>query len=332
MRASLPLLKSTDFPALRRGELDTLQINVGYLCNQSCTHCHVNAGPTRKEQMSADTASVIVEFMRESSVRTLDITGGAPELNGQFTRLVEAARTLGLEVIDRCNLTVLNEPGYEHLGAFLADHQVRVVASLPCYLEDNVDYQRGKGVFASSIEALRKLNALGYGRDGSELTLDLVYNPRGPVLPPPQQALQADYTRELRNRYGIEFNSLLTLANLPVGRFGSVLQSKGQFHSYLSLLKQAHRDENLAAVMCRSLISVDWQGYVYDCDFNQMLDLPLGAEGEPRKHLSQLIGVTLSGRQIRVRDHCYGCTAGQGSSCGGALEGGSEPLLHHAGS
>ncbi len=320
MRASLPLLKNTDFPLLQRSQLETLQVNVGYLCNLSCTHCHVNAGPTRKEQMTADTASVVIDFMRTASVGTLDITGGAPELNSQFKRLVETASALGVDVIDRCNLTVLNEPGLEGMAEFLARHRVRIVASLPCYLEDNVDSQRGKGVFGSSIEALRRLNALGYGRGDSGLTLDLVYNPQGPVLPPPQRELEEHYRRELRNRFDVEFTSLLTLANLPVGRFGSVLQSKGQFDNYLNLLKRAHRNENLDSVMCRSLISVDWQGYVYDCDFNQMLDLPLVADGRERVHLSELIGVDLHGRQIRVCDHCYGCTAGQGSSCGGALE------------
>ncbi|MEO0424682.1 MAG: arsenosugar biosynthesis radical SAM (seleno)protein ArsS [Pseudomonadota bacterium] len=321
MRASLPLIQNSDFPPLQRAQLDTLQINVGYLCNQSCTHCHVNAGPTRKEQMTQGTASLVIDYLRSSSVRTLDITGGAPELNSQFERLVTSARTLGVDVIDRCNLTVLSEPGCEGVAAFLAENAVRVVASLPCYLEDNVDLQRGTGVFARSIEGIRRLNALGYAQPGTGLTLDLVYNPQGPVLPPPQAALEQDYKRELASRYGIAFDHLLTLANLPVGRFGSVLQSKGQFEDYLRLLKGAHRQENAASVMCRSLISVDWQGYVYDCDFNQMLDLPLQGDGLQRPHVSQLMDVDLAGRSIRVLDHCYGCTAGQGSSCGGALDG-----------
>ncbi|MEO0974735.1 MAG: arsenosugar biosynthesis radical SAM (seleno)protein ArsS, partial [Pseudomonadota bacterium] len=221
-----------------------------------------------------------------------------------------------------------NEPGQEGMAKFLAEQGVRIVASLPCYLEDNVDYQRGKGVFGSSIEALRKLNALGYGHRDSGLTLDLVYNPRGAVLPPPQQALEADYKRELEARYEVHFSNLLTLANLPIGRFGSVLQSKGQFADYMKLLKGAHRSDNLPAVMCRSLISVDWEGYVFDCDFNQMLGLTMG-DDEHRTHLSSLIGKQLTGRAIRVLDHCYGCTAGQGSSCGGALENEQAPPLEH---
>lgn len=319
MHATLPLLQSTDFPPLRRGRLETLQVNVGYRCNQSCLHCHVSAGPHRKEDMEQATAEHVVRFLDASGVHTLDITGGAPELNAHFRYLVHEARARGLRVIDRCNLTILTEPGHEDLAGFLAEQRVDVVASLPCYLEENVDAQRGRGVYQSSIEGLRRLNRLGYGQPGSGLTLDLVYNPQGPSLPPPQHALEADYKRELAGRYGVVFNRLLTLANMPVGRFGSTLISRGQFQQYVGLLREAHRDANLESVMCRTLLSVDWQGYVYDCDFNQMLGLPMRVNGTPRLHLSELMGVNVRGLPIMVRNHCYGCTAGQGSSCGGAL-------------
>ena len=320
MRATLPLLENSDFPPIRRGALQTLQLNLGYRCNQSCTHCHVSAGPNRTEMMTAETVDTVIEFLRTGAVSTLDVTGGAPEMNENFRRLVEAARGLGVEVIDRCNLTILLEPGYEDLAEFLARHRVRVVASLPCYTEDLVDKQRGKGVYQASIEALQKLNALGYAKPGSGLILDLIYNPQGPVLPPPQAELEADYKRELKQRFGVRFSSLLTLANLPVGRYGSALQSRGEFDGYMQLLKQAHRDDNLESVMCRTLISVDWRGYLYDCDFNQMLNLPARLGGSERTHLKALINTDVTGMPIVVRDHCYGCTAGQGSSCTGALE------------
>ena len=319
MRDSLPLLVNTDFPALRRGRLDTLQVNVGYRCNQSCLHCHVNAGPTRTEEMPADVAQVIVRYLDVSEVSTLDITGGAPELNGQFRYLVREARARGLRVIDRCNLTILEEPGQEDLGAFLAAHEVEVVASMPCYQEENVNAQRGNGVFDASIRGLQQLNALGYGMPDSNLILDLVYNPQGPVLPPSQQTLEPDYKKILNEEHGICFNQLFVLANMPVGRFGSTLISKGKMDGYLALLRAAHHDDNLDSVMCRSLLSVDWQGYVYDCDFNQMLGVPMRINGSPRVHLSELIDVDVEGRAIAVRAHCYACTAGQGSSCGGAL-------------
>jgi len=320
MRATLPLLGNLEFPAVRRTKLTTLQVNLGYLCNQSCTHCHVSAGPHRREIMTASTADVVIDFMKTGRVSTLDLTGGAPEMNANFQRLVSTARSLGLDVIDRCNLTILNEPGYEGLAEFLAGNRVKVVASLPCYTEDLVDQQRGKGVHGESIDGLSKLNSLGYGRCGTGLILDLVYNPQGPVLPPPQQVLEAEYKQELGSRFGIEFSSLLTLANLPVGRFGSVLQAKGKFHDYMQLLKDSHRRENVAAVMCRSLLSVDWQGYVFDCDFNQMLGLGLDMERGGPTHLKDLLDQSLEGRAIQVRDHCFGCTAGQGSSCAGALD------------
>jgi radical SAM/Cys-rich protein len=320
MHATLPLLVRSDFPALRRGVVDTLQVNLGYRCNQSCQHCHVNAGPNRTEEMSADTIAAVVAFLDASpDVRTLDLTGGAPELNRHFRDLVAAARERGVRVIDRCNLTILEEPGQDGLAEFLAAQGVEVVASMPCYLEDNVDRQRGKGTFDASIRGLQRLNALGYGRPGSGLVLNLVYNPQGASLPPPQAALQADYKRHLAQHFGVVFNQLFTLANMPIQRFGSMLVSKGEFNGYMKLLRSAHREDNLAQVMCRSLVSVDWQGYVYDCDFNQQLDLPMhGADG-PRLHLSVVTADRLAGQSIRVADHCFGCTAGQGSSCGGAF-------------
>ncbi|HEY5293442.1 MAG TPA: arsenosugar biosynthesis radical SAM (seleno)protein ArsS [Burkholderiales bacterium] len=321
MHATLPLMQQYGFPAMRRGQLDTLQVNLGYRCNQSCLHCHVNAGPQRIEMMSRETVADVLAFLEVSGVKQLDLTGGAPELNAHFRGLVMRAREIGVQVIDRCNLTILDEPGQEGLAEFLAHQQVEITASLPCYLEHNVDRQRGQGVFRRSIAALRRLNALGYGEDGGPLALNLVYNPQGAELPPAQAGLEADYRRDLGERFGIRFTRLYTLANMPIQRFGSTLVSKGKFNEYMALLRGAHRDENLDGVMCRSLLSVDWQGYAYDCDFNQMLGLPLAIEGKKRPHLSDLIGRDLQGNPIAVRDHCYGCTAGNGSSCGGALRG-----------
>jgi len=320
MQATLPLLKQSDFPAIRRKELKTLQVNLGYLCNQTCLHCHVNAGPRRKEIMDTDTIRMVLEFLAASSVETLDLTGGAPEMNPHFREIVKGARTLGITVIDRCNLTILEEVGYEDMAEFLAENKVEVVASLPCYLEDNVNAQRGKGVFGTSMNALQRLNALGYGKESSELVLNLVYNPQGPNLPPAQEALETNYKRELKQRYGVVFNHLFAITNMPIKRFGSTLISKGQFVDYMQLLKDAYQEENLDGVMCRNLISVDWQGFVYDCDFNQMLGLPLHRKGKFRTHLSGLIDKDMQDHPIIVMDHCYGCTAGQGSSCSGALE------------
>lgn len=320
MHATLPLLKVTDFPALRRRAVETLQVNLGYTCNQSCVHCHVNAGPNRKEQMDRATIDLVLDVLVAKDIRTLDLTGGAPELNVHFRDLVVAARKRGVHVIDRCNLTILFEPGQEGLAQFLADHQVEIVASLPCYLEDNVDKQRGSGVFETSIRALQLLNGLGYGRERG-LPLSLVYNPQGPVLPPGQVGLEADYRRFLGDRFGIVFTRLFALANMPIARFGSTLVSKGQFRDYMDRLRAAHRVENVAHVMCRSLVSVDWQGFLYDCDFNQMLGLHLHETGQRhgRLHLEDWLEMDLAGNPIVVADHCYGCTAGQGSSCGGAL-------------
>ncbi|NWG23749.1 MAG: arsenosugar biosynthesis radical SAM protein ArsS [Pseudorhodoplanes sp.] len=324
MRDTWPLLDKIRFPAISRDQLDTLQVNVGYRCNQSCVHCHVNAGPNRTEEMAAEVIDIVVAFLERQRISTLDITGGAPELNPHFRRLVTAARDLGVRVIDRCNLTVLELDGQQDLAAFLAAQQVDIVASLPCYSADNVNRQRGKGVFDASIRGLRRLNALGYGDERKGLVLNLVYNPQGPSLPPPQDSLEADYKRELLENFGIVFNRLFTLANMPIQRFGSMLVSKGQFDTYLDLLQQSHLDANLRGVMCRSMISVDYEGYVYDCDFNQMLDLPLMRNDTTRVHLSDLLDQNLAGHPIRVAGHCFACTAGQGSSCGGALKDAAE--------
>ena len=319
MHATLPLLQQTDFPAIARGALQTLQVNVGYRCNQSCVHCHVNAGPTRTESVSREVVDEVLRYLRDARVPTLDITGGAPELNPHFRHLVTQARALGVHVMDRCNLTITEQPGQDDLVEFLATNAVEVVASLPCYLEDNVDRQRGSGVFQASLRALRRLNAAGYAQPGSGLLLNLVYNPQGPSLPPGQEKLEQDYRRIL-GEHGIAFNRLYTLANMPIARFGSTLVSKGQFAGYIRLLKDSYRPENLSQVMCRSLLSVDWEGYVYDCDFNQMLGLPLKIGHKVRTRLKDLQPAALPGNAIQVADHCFGCTAGQGSSCGGALE------------
>ena len=319
MHATLPLLTKTDFPPIRRRRLETVQVNLGYVCNQTCLHCHVNAGPTRTESMDRETVDQVLGVLAASGAKAIDLTGGAPELNPHFRYLVARARALGARVIDRCNLTILFEEGQEDLAPFLADHQVEIVASLPCYTEELVDRQRGKGVYDKSVRAIRRLNELGYGREGSGLVLNLVYNPQGPSLPPAQEKLEADYKRILGEAFGIAFNGLYTLANMPIQRFGSTLISKGQFNQYMSLLRGAHQDGNLEAVMCKSLVSVDWQGYLYDCDFNQMLGLPLVVRGSARPHLKDVLGRDLDGNPIVVNDHCYGCTAGQGSSCGGAL-------------
>ena len=319
MLDSKPLLLKSDFPALQRDTLETLQVNLGYTCNQSCKHCHVNAGPNRTEQMSLDTINDILKFIRSNPIKKLDLTGGAPELNPHFRYLVSEARKLNVEIIDRCNLTILNEPGHEDLAEFLARNKVEIVASLPCYQQENVDEQRGKGVFELSIEGLKQLNVLGYGKPGTNLSLNLMYNPTGAFLPPEQNILEADYKQKLLTDYGIEFSHLYTLTNMPIMRFGSSLISKGEFDTYMSLLKSSHSDNNLQTVMCRSLISIDWQGYIYDCDFNQMLDIPSKINNIPKLHLADLKPAELKLSNILVADHCYGCTAGSGSSCGGAL-------------
>ena len=332
-----PLLLPTSFPQVRRSKLDILQVNLGYLCNLSCTHCHVNAGPTRTELMSAENVDLVVEYLKFSGANMLDLTGGAPEMNPEFRRLVKLASEYHVEIIDRCNLTILEEPGYEDLADFLAEYKVTVVASLPCYSEKNVREQRGKGVFEDSIKGLKRLNEKGYGRS-PELRLDLVYNPNGAFLPPAQDKLEADYKQILWDEFEIEFNSLLTITNMPIKRFGGALLAKGEYEAYMNLLRDNYAPENLETLMCRNTLSVDWKGYVYDCDFNQMLEMPIEKQiaadesdaadliasdtevsSSARLHLRDLFSKSIEGQKISVGEHCYGCTAGQGSSCGGAL-------------
>jgi radical SAM/Cys-rich protein len=319
VRDTLPLLDNLSFPAIARSGLQTLQVNLTYTCNQRCLHCHVNAGPTRTEAMSDQVLATLYDVINAHSVQILDLTGGAPEMHPRFREIVAHARREGLQVIDRCNLTILTEPGYEGLAEFLAEHQVIVSASLPCYSRDNVDKQRGDGVFERSIQGLQMLNALGYGQPESDLQLNLVYNPQGPSLPPPQAALQADYKSHLYEDFGIVFDQLHTITNQPIARFGSTLVSKGQFNDYMQLLRDNFSEQNMASLMCRSMVSVDWQGYLYDCDFNQMLDLPMNLLASDRSHLSDLLTNDVENNPIVTRDHCFACTAGQGSSCGGAL-------------
>ena len=320
MRDTWPLLKTTDFPTVRRTKLEILQVNLGYLCNQSCLHCHVAAGPTRKELMQADNIQYILKILKLPSVHTLDLTGGAPEMNPLFRELVVEARRYDVKVIDRCNLTILLEPGYEDTAEFLADNEVQIVASLPCYIEENVDGQRGKGVYQKSMQVLKKLNQLGYGKPDGKLTLTLVYNPTGPYLPPPQQTLEQDYKKYLAENFGIEFNQLFTITNMPIARFGSTLLSKGEFEDYMTLLKDSFSAANLQGLMCINQLSIDWQGYVYDCDFNQMLNMKIrNPTNRKNLHISEVLDTSLEDIPVRIADHCYGCTAGQGSSCGGAL-------------
>jgi radical SAM/Cys-rich protein len=314
---TFPLLVETDFPQIRRKKLETLQVNLGYLCNQQCLHCHVDAGPRRKEVMTEKTIDDVLEFIRQQGIKTLDLTGGAPEMNPHFKYLVEQVSAMGVHIIDRCNLTILTETGFADMAAFLAENAVEIVASLPCYLEENVDAQRGKGVFEKSITGLKKLNAAGYGINDN-IPLNLVYNPQGANLPPSQEALEKSYKEALEKRYAISFNHLYTITNMPIKRFGSTLVSRGQFKEYMELLKTSYCRDNLSGVMCRTTLSIDWQGYVYDCDFNQMLRLPAGLS-DTSTHITDLIATDLDGEAIAIMDHCYGCTAGQGSSCGGAL-------------
>lgn len=334
MRDTRPLLLNTDFPPLQRTALTTLQVNLGYLCNLSCTHCHVNAGPSRTELMDMATIEIVLEVLREKNVKTLDLTGGAPEMNPHFRYLVAEASKLGVEVIDRCNLTILLEPGYQDLAQFLADHKVTVVASLPCFSEKNVTEQRGKGVFEQSIDALKTLNKIGYGIDEG-LPLNLVYNPNGAFLPPDQQQLEAEYKLRLSEDHGIVFNQLFTITNMPISRFGAVLLAKNGYEQYMQLLKDNFLALNLDTVMCRTTVSVDWLGNLYDCDFNQMLETPMSVPvvvsgsvsgldemiaSDGQHHLRDLLTMDVTGHSIAIADHCYGCTAGQGSSCGGALD------------
>ena len=308
----------TQFPKIKRSYLETLQINIGYKCNQACSHCHVDASPNRTEMMSNDIIKIIPKVIKVNDIKLLDITGGAPEIHPKFKQLVKEVRSLNVEVMDRCNLTILTEPGFENLANFLASNKVQITASLPCYLEDNVDKQRGKGVFKKSILALKKLNSYGYGIIDTDLILNLVYNPNKPQLPPSQKELEDDYRRELKERYGIYFSNLFVLANMPINRYEKHLNVIGKLNEYNKLLKDNHNSRNLDSVMCKTTLSVDWKGYLYDCDFNQQLGMRRNGE---IKHLHDLLTplVSLKNNPISIGNHCFGCTAGAGSSCGGEL-------------
>tara|TARA_B100000965_G_scaffold383584_1_gene383001 strand:- start:1661 stop:2605 length:945 start_codon:yes stop_codon:yes gene_type:complete len=308
----------TNFPKIKRDFLETLQINIGYKCNQACSHCHVDASPSRTEMMSDEIIKLIPQVIKANNIKMLDITGGAPELHPKFKQLVSEVRNLNVEVMDRCNLTILTEPGHENLASFLAINKVQITASLPCYLKDNVDKQRGVGVFEKSILALKKLNSYGYGMADNGLILNLVYNPGGPQLPPSQKDLEDTYKRELKNRYGIYFTSLFVLANMPINRYEKYLNIIGKLKEYNQLLKDNHNSRNLKSVMCKSTISVDWEGYLYDCDFNQQLGIKRNGD---IKHIDDLLTplVSLKNNPISIGNHCFGCTAGAGSSCGGEL-------------
>lgn len=303
---------------LRRRAVDVLQVNLGRYCNLACIHCHVEAGPTRTEMMSRENVDALLRFLGATSIPTLDITGGAPELHPEFSYLVESARALGRQVIDRCNLTVIFEPSKEYLPEFFRRQRVELVCSLPCYSSKNVDKQRGKGAFNGSIQALQILNGLGYGQPESGLVLNLVYNPVEPHLPPPQEKLEQDYKRILHDEFGIVFNRLFCLTNMPITRYATHLKLRREYEPYMRLLERSFNASTVDQVMCRDLISVGWDGGIYDCDFNQMLDLPL-TDGEKPLHIASVTLDQLTGPAITVGDHCYACTAGSGSSCGGTL-------------
>ena len=310
------VLSRQGLPPLARRRVETLQVNVGKLCNQACHHCHVDAGPKRTERMTHATAERVLALLDSSpGIATMDVTGGAPELNASFRFLVAGACRLGRKTIDRCNLTVLWEDGMEWLPAFFVEHAVELTCSLPCYTAKNVDQQRGKGVFAKSLEALRLLNGWGYGASGSNLTLNLVYNPVGAFLPPAQAGLEADYKREL-GTLGIEFNRLFTITNMPIKRFAADLERSGKQGEYMALLVNHFNPATVDGLMCRSLVSVGWDGRLYDCDFNQMLEIEL-PRPLPRTIYDLESLEELEGTAIATASHCFGCTAGAGSSCGG---------------
>lgn len=314
-------LKENECEVLARVEVKTLQINVGKFCNQACHHCHVEAGPKRTETMAPEVAERVLSVLAASPlITTVDITGGAPELNPNFHWIVSKARKLGPHIIDRCNLTVLFELGKEHLAECLADNEVEIIASLPCYTAANVDRQRGRGVFEKSIHALQLLNQLGYGLPGSKLNLNLVHNPLGASLPPAQEKLEADYKRQLQEKFGIQFHHLYTLTNMPIRRFAAYLQQSQKFEPYMSLLVNHFNPATVGQLMCRSLASVGWDGKLYDCDFNQMLDIQMEGPREPLTIWSFNSFTGLAGRRIATGSHCFGCTAGAGSSCTGSLQ------------
>ena len=313
MHKIYPLIKNTNFPSIRRSCLKTIQVNLGYKCNQSCLHCHVNAGPKRKEMMDKKTIDNVIDFAINNNIETVDLTGGAPEINKYFKYMVKQLRQHDIRIIDRCNLTILNEDGMEDLPSFFVKHKIEIIASLPCYIKKNVDSQRGKGVFDDSINILRLLNNIGYGKK-KDLILNLVYNPQGPVLPPSQIKLEKKYKSYLREIFEIEFNNLFTITNMPINRFGSTLVSQDKFNSYMKLLKSSFSEKAKENVMCKELISIDYNGNVFDCDFNQMLKMNLSGK---ETHISKMTKKYLLNREITTGDHCYGCTAGSGSSCGG---------------
>ena len=307
--------------SLRRARTEILQVNVGKLCNLTCVHCHVNAGPKRKEIMTRETVDHIVDWLANTDIPTVDFTGGAPEMISDFRYFIERVKQLhpARHLIDRCNLTILLEPSYEDLGEFLAYHKVEIIASMPCYSAENVNAQRGDGVFEGSIKALQLLNSLGYGYD-SELPLHLVYNPVGPFLPPPQDELEVDYKRELKEHFGIVFNKLYALANLPIGRFASYLRHNGKLEEYMQLLIHAFNPATISGLMCRNTISVGWRGEVYDCDFNQQLGMQWSSNPDMSGlFLWDIDPESLEDCDIMTGDHCFGCAAGAGSSCGGAI-------------
>lgn len=304
-------------PLLQATTISTLQVNLGKLCNMTCEHCHVDAGPDRREIMTEETVQDCLVALEHPAFQTLDLTGGAPEMNPHFRKMVSEAVKLKKQIIDRCNLTILLAPRYQDLPEFLADHQVEIVASLPCYLEENTDDQRGSGAFQKSIQALKKLNSLGYGKQDSTLELSLVFNPVGFSLPPDQSELEEAYRRELKKRYDIEFTNLITITNMPISRFLSELVNQGRLEEYMERLVNAFNPKTVNGLMCRSILSVDWQGYLYDCDFNQMLNLPLSVPAH--RHIRDFQFQELEKRMIVTNQHCYGCTAGAGSSCGGAI-------------
>jgi radical SAM/Cys-rich protein len=302
-----------------RRQIDVLQMNMGKYCNQACIHCHVEAGPTRKETMSRETVDTVLHFLEHANIPTLDITGGAPELNANFDYLVEASVGFKRHVIDRCNLTVIFQPGKKYLPDFFKRHRVELICSLPCYTGGTVDRQRGKGTFELSIRALKIFNDLGYGQPGSGLTLNLVYNPVGQHLPPPQEKLEKDYKRGLWENFGIEFNHLYCLSNMPITRYETHLKLRGEYESYMTLLENSFNLSTVDQVMCRTLISVGWEGTIYDCDFNQMLKLPVRDTQGKALNIASVSVDQLMNRPITVGNHCYACTAGSGSSCAGVL-------------
>jgi radical SAM/Cys-rich protein len=320
-------LEAEGVPQLNAAGIEILQVNLGKLCNMTCAHCHVDAGPDRREVMTMETAEAVLKVLAEHpQIHTLDLTGGAPEMNPHFREIVRRAKSLGRHVIDRCNLTILLAKGFEYLPEFLAEHDVEIVASLPCYLEENTDAQRGDGAYSKSIEALQELNQLGYGNHGnhgnqddpsSGRTLTLVYNPVGQSLPPDQTKLEADYRRELKARFGIVFNRLFTITNMPVSRYLDFLVHSGQFESYMQTLIDAFNPAAIDGLMCRNTLSVGWDGQLFDCDFNQMLELEM-ASNCPVNIVDFNYDI-LASRLVSLGQHCFGCTAGAGSGCQGAI-------------